>query len=301
MKGRNKMSRNGNLPAKCEQKNIYSKQLKYKNIDINNILKITPNQLFNVWNYNREITRRHIVEIQGEIRGLNSELKHSRKNSRIEKINMRINDKKLEIANLDKNLKLWLDNAQHKVNVTVKQVFQKLISNATDDQINDIIMEFGNVFSKPKYADTTLENILINFITEYKNRYSQLSNYPVNIVNKMVSPMMQHINKRKELVQDDSSEYNDVIDNYNRNFPDNYKDNNVNSNDMRYFSVSIFYSSLGKKPKMNTTGKRSFELMMLGALDTMSNLLYGNLQNALSSLYEKIDEKDIIDVPRNKK
>lgn len=297
MKGRDVMSRSTNLPSKYEQKQIYSKQIKFRNIDMGNILKITPSELFNSWKYNTDITRRRIVEMQSEIRALNSELNHVRKGSRREKITKKIDADKIEMSKLDRNLKIWLDNVQQRINNTVKLVFKKLLSNATEDQISNIVIEFGNVFSKSKYANTTLENILINFINDYKRGYTEARNSPMNLTNEMIPSIMNQIDTRRKKVEVEPMEYNDRIDDYHRGLPNEYKSDN---NDMRYFGVSICYSSLGKKPIMRNTGKRSFELMMLGALDAVSNMLYGNLQNALEDLYEKIDDKDITDVNNTK-
>lgn len=235
--------------------------------------------------------------MQSEIRALNSELNHVRRGSRRDKITKKIDADKLEMSKLDRNLKIWLDNVQQRINNTVKLVFKKLLSNATEDQISNIVIEFGNVFSKSKYANTTLENILINFINDYKRGYTEARNSPMNLTNEMIPSMMSQIDTRRKKVEVEPMEYNDRIDDYHRGFPNEYKSDN---NGMRYFGVSICYSSLGKRPKMKSTSKRSFELMMLGALDAVSNMLYGNLQNALEDLYEKIDDKDITDVNNTK-
>lgn len=270
-----------------------------KRINAKNILQLTPNELYDTWNKNKNRMESIINRLRNEILFLQKKLETSNNRDERYRIIREIEHKKGEIAACQQRFKEWIGDIESSINTVVKSVFEKLLKGASKEQVSNVVMEFSNVFSEARYGDYKLESILVCFVDEYKRKlYGSQALVQRAGEERQVQPYKRERVQQKDLYDYEYEryrnpmEYNDIRD------ITSYEDRNLgkvydnNKQNMRFFSISIFYGSFGDKKGRKRGGQnRSLNNMLLGAVDAMSNFLYGNIQNALSDLYSDLEKE----------
>ncbi|MCM1989900.1 hypothetical protein [Oceanirhabdus seepicola] len=306
-----------NLPAKQNGKNkIVPMNYRMKRIDAKNILSITPNELFKTWKNNKEKMEFYVNKLKNEVLYLQKQLSGADQKMTFE-IMTEIEHKKEEMYRCEHSFREWIGGIENGINSVVHRVFEKLLSGATQKDISNLVIEFSNTFSQTKYGNEKLENILVYFVDEYKTnlvravetrkRAMEGVRYKSPPV-ELYYPTEIYDNYGENLPSD--MQQNKFLENKNEPYPQEYYDNQLseitrynhdnnldkiydnNKQNMRFFSISIFYGSYGnQKNKNRRTRNKPFGNMLLGAFDAMSNFLYGNIQNTLDELHDELDRK----------
>ncbi len=308
--------KHSNLPAKQNGKNkIVPMNYKMKRIDAKNILSITPNELFKTWKDNKEKMEFYVNKLKNEVLYLQKQLSGADQKMTFE-IMAEIEHKKEEMNRCEQSFREWIGGIENGINTIVNRVFEKLLSGATRKDISNVVIEFSNTFSQSKYGNEKLENILVYFIDEYKANLVRAAEtrkraiegvrynspietyYPTEIYDNYSENLPSAMHQNKFLENKNEPYTQEYYDNQlreltiydNENQLDKLYDNNKQN--MRFFSISIFYGSYGNQTNKNRRIRnKPFGNMLLGAFDAMSNFLYGNIQNTLDELYDDLEKK----------
>ncbi|WBW98303.1 hypothetical protein [Oceanirhabdus sp. W0125-5] len=306
-----------NLPAKQNGKNkIVPMNYRMKRIDAKNILSITPNELFKTWKDNKDKMEFYVNKLKNEVLYLQKQLATADKKMTFE-IMTEIEHKKEEMSRCEQSFREWIGGIENGINSVVHRVFEKILKGASKNDISNVVIEFSNTFSQAKYGNEKLENILVYFVNEYKanlireaesrkramevGRYNSPPSdiyYPTEIYDNYSENLPSAKYENAYITNKQEAYPQEYYDNQLREITRYNQENNLdkvydnNKQNMRFFSISIFYGSYGnQKNKYRKIRNKPFGNMLLGAFDAMSNFLYGNIQNTLDELYEDLNDK----------
>lgn len=254
-------------------KKTLTKKTELTNLDIQDIFKMTPNQIFNIWKDNEYKVNKQVSLIENDILELKKRISKTKNYQKMQSMNKEISQKQNSIKILKSNFQTWTNDMQNNINKAVRIIFSKLVVGINNNEINRLVKEFGDVFSKNENANETVENILIKFVQGYKTIQNN-KNTEVEILDEnrdSIKPATKHIHQN------------------NYQTPHNIMNLNNDRNDnVRYFGISIYYGSSGNtnKNKSNNFGD-GLQSMLLNAVDTLSNVLYGTIQDTLDEMNKK--------------
>ena len=234
---------------------------------------MTPNQIFNIWKDNECKVNKQISLTENDISELKKRMSKTKNYQKMQSIRQEISQKQNSIKMLNSSFQVWTKNMQNNINKAVRIIFSKLVSGISNTELNRLVREFGDVFSKSENANETVENILIKFVQGYKTIKSN-RNTEVEILDEKRNSMKHTPNYMPQ-------------NNY--QMPHNVMNLNNDRNDnVRYFGISIYYGSSGNTNK-NKSGNfgEGLQSMLLNAVDTLSNVLYGTIQDTLDEINKK--------------
>ncbi|MCY6369554.1 hypothetical protein [Clostridium ganghwense] len=254
----------------------FSKNIIFKEINMNNILEITPRDILEWLLYNQKIISNESNKLKSEISQLINELNTTNKSSKKVKIKKEIKERKEYINAISKKLDKWAVNKYKNIQDIVKQILKQSIPEAREEEMQNIFIKFEKMLKDKKYSATSLKKIIDINIKAYRKQMIK----PYCETNLPILP--QNIDNKKE---DDEKNIEETI------IPTEVLINSP-KNSSENLKVNMFYASIVGRDRGNNLSNESFELMLLKSLDYISKFLYGTLQSQITELYKEIENSN---------
>lgn len=265
--------------------NMYGNNVKFKDINVNNILELTPKDILNCLLYNKNIISTEVKKLQYQISQLTKALNITSKYSKKIKLQKEIEERKEVIDTITKGLNKWSLNKYKEIKNIITETLEES-SSLSEEELKSMVIKIEKMLTEKKYMSTSVKKIIYITLkqheTENENSYGK-SNLPLEIQQEMIKGEEKNIYKHRDYEVDNVEEAIIPTEILNR-IPKNSSNDNV--------KVSMFYASIDGGLGGNNIGNESFEVILLKFLDLMSKFLYGTLQNQITELYKEIDKNN---------
>lgn len=274
---------------KKEENNMYANNIKFKDININNILELTPRDILNCLLYNKNSISTEVKKLQYQILQLTKEVNITSKYSKKNKLQKEIEDRKEVIDEINKSLNKWALNKYKEIKNIIRETLEQS-SSLSEEELTSMVTKIEKMLTYKKYMSTPVKKIIYIMLKqkeiEKENSYVE-SNFPVQIQQELIKTEEKNIYKQPDYEVDNVCETiipTEILNKLSRNSSNNNSNNNV--------KVSMFYASIDGGIDGNILGNESFQVILLKFLDLMSKFLYGTLQNQITELYKEIDKNN---------
>lgn len=274
---------------KKEANNMYANNIKFKDININNILELTPRDILNCLLYNKNIISTEVKKLQYQILQLTKEVNITSKYSKKNKLQKEIEDRKEVIDEINKSLNKWALNKYKEIKNIIRETLEQS-SSLSEEELTSMVTKIEKMLTYKKYMSTPVKKIIYIMLKqkeiEKENSYVE-SNFPVQIQQELINTEEKNIYKQPDYEVDNVCETiipTEILNKLPRNSSNNNSNNNV--------KVSMFYASIDGGLGGNNLGNESFEVILLKFLDLMSKFLYGTLQNQITEVYKEINKNN---------
>lgn len=265
--------------------NMYGNNIKFKDINVNNILELTPRDILNCLLYNKNIISTEVKKLQYQISQLTNELNITSKYSKKIKLQKEIQERKEVIDTMNKGLNKWALNKYKKIKNIIRETLEES-SSLSEEELNNMVIKIEKMLTDKKYMSTAVKKIMYIILKQHErekeNSYAE-PNLPVEIQQELIKAEEKNIYKQSDYEVDNVDEAIIPTEILNK-LPKNSLNDNV--------KVSMFYASIDGGLGGNKLGNESFEVILLKFLDLMSKFLYGTLQNQITELYKEIDKNN---------
>lgn len=279
----------GYTSMKKETNNMDGNNIKFKDININNLLELTPRDILNCLLYNKNIISMEEKKLQYQIAQLINQVNITSKYSEKNKLQKEIKERKEIIDIINKNLNKWALNKYKEIKNIIRETLEQS-SSLSEDELNSMVIKIEKMITYKKYMSTPIKKIIYAILKQYErekeNSYSE-PNLPLEIQQELIKAEEKNIYKQPDYEADNVCETiipTEIINKLPRNSLKNASNNNV--------KVSMFYASIDGGLGGNNLGNESFEVILLKFLDLISKFLYGTLQNQITELYKEIDKNN---------
>ncbi|MCY6356824.1 hypothetical protein [Clostridium sp. ZS2-4] len=263
--------------------NMYGNNIKFKDINVNNILDLNPRDILNCLLYNRKVISNEAKKLQYQILQLTNELNLTVKHSKKIKLQKEIKDRKEVIDSINAALNKWALNKYSDIKNIIRETLEQS-SNPSEEELKNMVIKIEKMMTDPKYISTPVKKIIYIILKQHEkdNSYNEV-NLPVEIQQEISKSEKKNIYNQRDYEIENIEETIIPTEILNK-LPQNSSNNNV--------KVSMFYASIDGGIGGDKLGNESFKVILLKALDLMSKLLYGTLQNQITELYEEIDKNN---------